>query len=83
MDPATGANTATIPLGVHPWDLAVSPDGSTVYATHRYEGTVSVVSTETGTITDTIADLYLPWAVVVSPDGAQIYVAHLAPSGSS
>ncbi|MEU2823130.1 YncE family protein [Streptomyces bacillaris] len=83
VDPATGASTATIPLGVRTWDLAVSPDGSTVYATHRFEGTVSVVSTETGTITDTIADIYLPWAVAVSPDGAQIYVAHFAPSGSS
>jgi YVTN family beta-propeller protein len=61
---------ATIPVGIFPSDVAVSPDGSLVYVTNRDDNTVSVIDTDTNTtIGDPIPVGLAPSAVAVSPDG--------------
>ena len=53
---ATASNTvtATIPVGIFPTGVAVSPDGSTVYVANFIDETVSVIATATNTVTATI-----------------------------
>jgi YVTN family beta-propeller protein len=82
LDPATGALTSTIPVGSFPFDLAVSPDGSTLYTANASADTVSVVSTATGTVTDTVTVGDGPNAVAVSPDGTQIYASYFVTPGT-
>src|ERR1700746_3239808 len=52
---ATNTVTATIPVGVSPTGVAVSPDGSKVYVTNQGDdinpSTVSVIDTKTNTVT--------------------------------
>ena len=53
---ATASNTvtATIPVGIFPTGVAVSPDGSTVYVANFIDETVSVIATATNTVTAAI-----------------------------
>jgi YVTN family beta-propeller protein len=66
----------TIVVGDGPGQLAVSPDGATIYVPNAYDDTVSVVDTATNTVTDTIAVEDGPLWVAISPDGATAYVTH-------
>ena len=72
-DVATGTSTA-IPVGTQPGDVAVSPDGTTVYATNGRSNTVSVISTATNTVTIPVGGT--PGSVAVSPDGRTVYVTN-------
>jgi YVTN family beta-propeller protein len=51
--PTYNALIANLPVGTHPFGVAVSPDGSKVYVTNA-GGTVSVIATETNTVFVTI-----------------------------
>src|SRR5215831_9019994 len=54
IDTATDTVSATIPVGLTPDGVAVSPDGSKVYVTNASSNTVSVIDTATNTISATI-----------------------------
>src|SRR5262249_44039721 len=58
IDTASNTVTATIPVGIIPYGVAVTPDGSTVYVANEdpatHAGTVSVIATATNTVTATI-----------------------------
>jgi YVTN family beta-propeller protein len=75
--------TATIPAGVGPYGVAVSPDGSKVYVTNTLlnatgpRGNVSVIDTATNMVTATILVGSYPTGVAVTPDGKKVYVANL------
>jgi YVTN family beta-propeller protein len=78
---ATGAEGTPIEVGAYPQDVAVSPDGSTVYATLTGGDTgpggssqVAVISTATGTVTGDITVGTGPRQVAFSPDGTRAYV---------
>ena len=80
VNPATGAPT-DIEVGAFPQDVAVSPDGSTVYATVTGPETgpggphqLAVISTATDTVTGHINVGNKPRQVVFSPDGSRAYV---------
>jgi hypothetical protein len=67
------------PQGV-PWDLALSPDGATLYVTHNYNpGYMSAIDTAT----DTIVDTFLTGGadsrgeIGITPDGQYAYVGHM------
>ena len=71
---------ATIPVGIWPIDVAVSPDGTRAYVANQTSGTVSVIDTATKAVTATIGfgvNPAYPTGVVVHPNGTRVYVARL------
>jgi len=80
VDLATGAKT-NIEVGAYPQDVAVSPDGTTVYATLTGGDTgpggssqVAVISTASDKVTGDITVGAGPHQVAFSPDGRRAYV---------
>ncbi len=78
----TGNNTftATVPTGINPLGVAVSPDGTKVYVTNANygrRGTVSVIDTVTKKVTATVdlGDKYYPCGIAATSDGKKLYVA--------
>ncbi len=63
-------------IGTVPSGLAVSPDGTTLYATRGTSNAVAVIDTSTDQVTDTIAVDAAPSALALSPDGDTLYVAN-------
>jgi YVTN family beta-propeller protein len=85
IDTATDTVIATIPVGISPFGVAVSPDGSKVYVTNISSNTVSIIDTATNTVSATITVGPPPpaicgpicdMAVAVSPDGSKVYVTN-------
>jgi YVTN family beta-propeller protein len=76
IDTATDTVIATIPVGVTPVGVAVSPDGSKVYVTNVSDTTVSVIDTATNTVSATVPVGLRPFGVAVSPDGSKVYIAN-------
>lgn len=54
-------------------NVAVSPDGSTVYAANGAASGIAVIDAATNTVTGTITTPAAPTSVVVSPDGSRLY----------
>jgi YVTN family beta-propeller protein len=54
IDTVTNTVSATIPVGLTPFGVAVSPDGSKVYVANISSNTVSVIATATNTVSATI-----------------------------
>ncbi|HTX94639.1 MAG TPA: YncE family protein [Mycobacterium sp.] len=81
IDTATNAVAANIPTGTYaPVCLAVSPDGSVLYATKTdggiSDGTVLAIDTGSNTVITTLAVGKRPFGVTVSPDGGRLYVVN-------
>jgi YVTN family beta-propeller protein len=78
-----GALTRMIPVGDHPTGIALSPDGTQLFVANANDDTLSVVSTQTGTVVQKVSLHAVPAeqlgstpnAVTVSPDGHEVYVA--------
>ena len=68
--------SATIPVGTDPVGVSVTPDGKHVYVTNNGDGTVSVITTATGTVSATIPVGTNPVGVSITPDGKHAYVAN-------
>lgn len=66
---------ATVPAGNGPAFLAVTPDGTKVYAASYYSNDVTVIDTATNTVITTIVGFTQPQGIVITPDGASAYVA--------
>jgi YVTN family beta-propeller protein len=62
--------------GSAPSGLALSPDGSTLYATQYLDNTVELIDTTTFQTTSTIAVGDEPSALALSQDGTTLYVAN-------
>ena len=70
IDTVTGKVASTIPVGMFVNAVALSPDGSTLYAsgfTESSPGALFVIDTATQKITDTIGSVQWPTAVAVAP----------------
>ncbi len=67
-----------IHVGFLPYGLAVTPDGSKVYAANdgARDNSVSVIDTATNTVSATIPVGSLPTGVAVTPDGSKVYIAN-------
>jgi YVTN family beta-propeller protein len=78
IDTATQQVIATIPVGVSPMGIAITPNGEEVYATNQYVGTgtatVSVIDTTTLTVIATIPVGAHPQRVEITHDGAKAFV---------
>ena len=76
INTATNTVVATIPVGIVPGLLAVSPDGTRVYVPNQGSDTVSVINTASNTVVATIPAGSQPVGAGVSPDGARVYVTN-------
>ena len=62
-------------MSAGPTALAVSGGGTRLYCLNRYEGSVSVLDTESNTVVSTLEAGGSPRAIFLSPDDSMIYVA--------
>jgi YVTN family beta-propeller protein len=76
IDVNTGTVTANVIVGLSPYGVALSPDGTKVYVTNQNANTVSVINTTTNTVTATVPVGNRPTGIAVSPDGTKVYVAN-------
>ena len=77
IDPTTNTVIGSpIAVGVLPFDVTASPDGSRVYVVNNSIGalSVSVIETATNTVTETIGVGFQAKQMVFSPDGTRGYV---------
>ncbi len=82
IDPATGAVTAIIPTGHGASGLAISPDGTRLYAADPTSDTVSVINTAAHAVVATVRTGPGPLSVAVTPDGSTAYVAEDSDPGA-
>ena len=79
VDETTGALINEIDAGTSLWDVVVSPDGDTIYATDRSSSSgdhVIVVDTATFTVTNRISVGDDPWGIGITPDGSRLVTAN-------
>lgn len=86
VDTSSGKVLGEISVGLHPNDVAASPDGRFVYVANGNTDDVSVIDTRSDTVVETISVRLLttsenligdsPNAVAVSPNGRWLYVAN-------
>ncbi len=78
INTATNTVTATIPVGVSPTFLDITPDGAFAYVSNFFSGSVSVIDTATNTVIALVnVGLGFPAGVAINPDGTFAYVAIL------
>ena len=83
IDTATNTVVATVPVGVNPSGIAITPDGTRAYTANGFTGasnTVSVMETATNTVVATVTVGVGPSWVAITPDGTRAYVTN---SGSN
>src|SRR6266513_240416 len=76
IDTASNTVMATVPVGLFPIGVAVTPDGAHVYVANQGGGNVSVIATASNTVTATVTVGPSPTGVAVTPDGTRVYVAN-------
>jgi YVTN family beta-propeller protein len=74
IDAGTNTVIATIPVGLSPNGIAVTPDGAFVYVANEGGTTVSVIDTAVNAVVETVTVGLSPKEVAVSPDGLLVYV---------
>ena len=76
INPTDGSTVATISVGLQPYGIAATPDGTRVYAVNALSNTVSVIDTATNTVAATIPVGAFPKGIAILPDGTKAYVAN-------
>jgi YVTN family beta-propeller protein len=74
IDTATNTVVATVPVGLFPFKVAITPDGTRAYVTNYNSKTVSIMDTATNTVVATIPVGIEPVGVAITPDGTRAYV---------
>ncbi|MGH9837957.1 MAG: beta-propeller fold lactonase family protein [Blastocatellia bacterium] len=74
---------ATIPVGVGPTGMAITPDQEYIYVANIRSGSLSVVSTASNSVEATIPlpswyGTASPFGIAMSPDGQQLFVSNLS-----
>jgi YVTN family beta-propeller protein len=76
IDTATNTVTANISVGMYPYGVAVTPDGTKVYVTNIISNNISVIDTATNTVATSInasaGDAF--FGVAVNSEGNKAYV---------
>lgn len=78
FDTASGALGAPIVVGANsePYQVAISPNGQTLYSANYEAGTVSAISTASKTVVANIPVGEQPFGIAVTPDGSRVYVTN-------
>ncbi|HWR46603.1 MAG TPA: YncE family protein [Pseudonocardiaceae bacterium] len=74
--PPTSSVTATIPVGIHPVGVAVTPDGAHAYVTNSESNNVSVIDLPSNAVTATIPVGAGTQGVAITPDGRHAYITN-------
>ncbi|WP_406426695.1 YncE family protein [Streptomyces sp. NBC_01589] len=61
----TNTVTDTIPVGIAPFGVAITPDGTHVYVTNQQPNNVSVIATATNTVTTTVPVGSIPFGAAI------------------
>ncbi len=72
--PAEAADTTAIAVGDKPNNIALTPDGEYAYVTNMNSDSVSVINTESNTVTATITGFSSPDHIAIAPSGEYAYV---------
>ncbi len=75
VDLASGAVSAPVAVGAHPFGLAYGADGKTLYAANWGEASITAIDVAAATVRATIAVGKHPQALALSPDGSRLYVS--------
>jgi gliding motility-associated-like protein len=75
VDLTSNTLKTTIPVGINPYGVTLSPDGTRAYVANLFSANVSVINTANNAVIATIPVGGNPNSVVVSPDGARVYVS--------
>src|SRR5262249_19709609 len=67
---------AEIPVGDEPNNLAITPNGQTVYVANTISGTVSVINTASRQVVGTISVGAEPYGIALTPNGTKLYVTN-------
>ncbi|CAJ37958.1 putative Ig domain-containing protein [Methanocella arvoryzae] len=76
LDAYYGTYIYTIPVGIDPRGIAVSPDGLTAYVANYGSGTVSVIDTTSKTVKANVTVGANPYGVAINGDGSRVYVTN-------
>ena len=75
IDTATNTVVATIPVGIFPSGVAITPDGTRAYVANILNS-ISVIDTATNTVLVTIPSGQFPTGLAITPDGTRAYVVN-------
>lgn len=75
FDTVTNNSVATIPVGLCPQEIAVTPDGAHAYVTNFGDNTLSVIDISSNAVTETISLPDTPDGLAITPDSSRVYVA--------
>src|SRR5262249_38715862 len=82
IDTATNTVVATVPVGIEPTGVAITPDGTHAYVansgTAQTVFTVSVIDTATNTVVATVPVGLGPRGVAITPHGTHAYVTYFS-----
>ena len=67
---------AKVAVGLSPYDVCVSADGTKAYVVNYIGNTISVINTTTNIVVATVPVGSGPWSICVSPDGTKAYTAN-------
>jgi YVTN family beta-propeller protein len=79
---ATSDASQQIQVGKGPEGIALTPDGTEVWAAHRGGGGVSVIDTHSGSVVATLLPEVVSARVAISPDGRRVLLFDM-PTGST
>ena len=72
----TTNTVTTISVGLLPYGVSVTPDGSKVYIANYGDNTVSVINTSNNSVSAPILVGNNPTGICVTPDGGKVYVVN-------
>ena len=73
---ASGAVTASIPVGVQDHNVVLNPDQTRAWVTNNNDNTVSVIDTATDRVIATVPVGEGPRHSYFAPDGSEVYVTN-------
>src|ERR1700751_3460771 len=75
IDTTNNSVVATIPVGIFPSGVAVTPDGTSVYVTNIFNS-ISVIDAATNSVVEKIPSGQFPTGIAITPDGTRAYVVN-------
>ncbi len=76
IDTRTNTVTATIPVGLAPQFVVISPNGQFTYVANFSSNSVSVINTATNVVSATISVGVHPQFLAITPNGSTAYVSN-------
>ncbi|MFC5408321.1 beta-propeller fold lactonase family protein [Larkinella bovis] len=76
VDVATNQIVATLPVGITPLDVAISPDGKKIYVGNLRPNVISVINAQTNQIEALLPTYESPRKVLVNPNGKYLYTVN-------